>query len=31
MAYNAHFGVEKGPLSTENTFYLELKVEESNG
>ena len=30
-AYNAHFGGEKGPLSFENTFYLDLKVEESNG
>ncbi len=30
-AYNAHFGVEKGLQSTENTFYLEIKVEELNG
>lgn len=30
-AYNAHFGGEKGPLSIENTFYLDLKVEETDG
>ncbi len=29
--YNAHFGGKKGPLSVENTFYLDLKVGESNG
>ncbi len=30
-AYNAHLGGEKGPLSIENRFYLDLKVEESIG
>jgi hypothetical protein len=30
-AYNAHFAPENALLSTENTYFLDLNVEESAG